>query len=259
MALAALALEMLFFQGVLEALGETIDEPMVVYTDNQAAYDLCHRFSAGQHSRHVDRKMYKMRELRAEGKVDVRKIDGTKNPADMFTKPLARAELHEHRATVMNLAASGAPTREQHAAGLAARFKSLPPGLGLGGAPSPPPSPPPGMERPDVVLDVYVDDWVARLKSKAAPAKIKDRIVALGFAPYPPLDSYARADPRPPWRSIALAAALSLLGAAAWWYAVVTPGLSHSHIFDTGASVLAELAAYGEDALPPASTRAGGG
>ena len=163
MALAALALEMLFFKGVLEALGETIEEPMSVYTDNQAAFDLCHRFSAGQHSRHVDRKMYKMRELRAEGKVDVRKIDGTKNPADMFTKPLAKTEFHEHRATVMNLAAAGAPTREQHAAGLAARFKSLPPGLNVD-IPSVPPSPPPFAPVEDhVIAEPHTGDRNSKL------------------------------------------------------------------------------------------------
>ena len=35
-----------------------------VFTDSKAAYDLCHRLTTAQNSRHVDRKMFKMRELR---------------------------------------------------------------------------------------------------------------------------------------------------------------------------------------------------
>ena len=102
MALAACALEVLFFKGILAAMGEEIDEAIDVFTDNKAAHDLCHRHSSGQHSRHVDRKMYKMRELRGSGVVNVLKIDGAKNPADLFTKPLTRQPFEEHRKTVMN-------------------------------------------------------------------------------------------------------------------------------------------------------------
>jgi len=77
--------------------------PIVLHTDNQGAYDLCHRHSAGQHSRHVDRKMYKMRELRGVDIVQIFKIDGEKNPADFFTKPLTRQPFERYRKFVMNL------------------------------------------------------------------------------------------------------------------------------------------------------------
>ena len=103
MALAACALELIFFKGVLDTLGEVITEPIDVYTDNQGAFDLCHRCSAGQNSRHVDRKMYKMRELRGAAVVNLHKIPGTANPADMFTKPLARQPFEMYRKEVMNL------------------------------------------------------------------------------------------------------------------------------------------------------------
>ena len=42
---------------------------MEVETDNKGAYDLCHRYTSAQHSRHIERKLYKMRELRGAGKV----------------------------------------------------------------------------------------------------------------------------------------------------------------------------------------------
>ena len=84
-------------------LGVAVDEPVDVATDSKAAYDLCHRFTTAQHSRHVDRKMFKMRELRGAGVVTVRHIDGVSNPADLFTKILTRQSFEKHRAFVLNL------------------------------------------------------------------------------------------------------------------------------------------------------------
>ena len=47
--------------------------------------------------------MFKMRELRGAGVVDVRHISGTENPADVFTKVLPPQVFHKHRKFVMNL------------------------------------------------------------------------------------------------------------------------------------------------------------
>ena len=74
-------------------------------TDNKAAYDLCHRYTSAQNSRHVDRKMFKMRELRGAGRVIVRHVQGENNPADLFTKILTRQPFEKHRRFVMNTAA----------------------------------------------------------------------------------------------------------------------------------------------------------
>ena len=65
-ALADLAIELLFIINLCGFIGWPTDEPVRVYTDNKGAYDLCHRFSSAQHSRHVDRKTFKMRELRGK-------------------------------------------------------------------------------------------------------------------------------------------------------------------------------------------------
>ena len=71
-------------------------------TDSKAAYDLCHRYSAAQHTKHIDRKMFKMRELRGAGCVTMRHLPGEKNPADLFTKVLCRQDFEKHRAFVLN-------------------------------------------------------------------------------------------------------------------------------------------------------------
>jgi len=102
-ALADCAIELLHILAVLAFLGHAIDEAVEVLTDSKAAYDLCHRFTSAQNSRHVDRKLFKMRELRGAGTVTVRHIPGESNPADLFTKILSRQPFEKHRKFVLNL------------------------------------------------------------------------------------------------------------------------------------------------------------
>ena len=49
-ALADCAIELLYIISLLRFLGHEIDEAIEVYTDNKAAYDLCHRFNSAQNS-----------------------------------------------------------------------------------------------------------------------------------------------------------------------------------------------------------------
>ena len=70
-ALCDLAIELLRIVEVVAFLGHQIDDAIEVKTDSKAAYDLCHRFTSAQNSRHVDRKVFKMRELRGAGRVVV--------------------------------------------------------------------------------------------------------------------------------------------------------------------------------------------
>ena len=102
-ALADCAIELLHVLAVLAFLGHATDEAVEVLTDSKAAYDLCHRFTSAQNSRHVDRKLFKMRELRGAGTVTVRHIPGESNPADLFTKILSRQPFEKHRKFVLNL------------------------------------------------------------------------------------------------------------------------------------------------------------
>ena len=74
-----------------------------MFTDSKSAHDLCHRFTTAQNSKHIDRRMYKMRELRGAGLVNVCHISGDINPADLYTKILSRQVFEKHRKVVMNL------------------------------------------------------------------------------------------------------------------------------------------------------------
>ena len=102
-ALADLAIELLYIIQLCAFIGLCTTKAVRVYTDNKGAYDLCHRYSSAQHSRHVDRKLFKMRELRGAEVVTVDYVPTDKNPADIFTKVVGPQVFRRHRKTVLNL------------------------------------------------------------------------------------------------------------------------------------------------------------
>ena len=101
-ALAACAIELIHIKGVLEFLGYVLDGPIEVETDNKGAFDLCHRYSSAQHSRHIDRKLFKMREMRGAGEVEVRYLATDENTSDIMTKVLNTQPFKKHRKTMLN-------------------------------------------------------------------------------------------------------------------------------------------------------------
>ena len=114
-ALADLSIELLYIDGLASFVSHKRDGPIDVSTDNKGAYDLCHRFTSAANSRHVDRKLFKMRELRGAGFVNVRHVPTESNPADMFTKVLTRQPFEKHRRTVLNAAGGDAVDKLRHA------------------------------------------------------------------------------------------------------------------------------------------------
>ena len=109
-ALAECAIELIYVRSLLAFIGHVQDGPIEVATDNKGAYDLCHRFTSAQNSRHIDRKLFKMRELRGAGEVVVRHIPTADNCADLFTKILSRQPFEKHRKEVLNLSGDGTET-----------------------------------------------------------------------------------------------------------------------------------------------------
>ena len=102
----------------------------MVETDNKGAYELCHKYTSAQHTRHIDRKLFKLREMRGAGIVKVQYIPTDENTADLFTKVLKRQPFEKHRKVVLNLGAgeSNDEVKQQRIATLSAwKTKIKPP------------------------------------------------------------------------------------------------------------------------------------
>jgi hypothetical protein len=83
-AAASTAAEALGFQSVLRDLG--VEAKVTVLTDSSAAKSMACRVGIGR-TRHVDVKYLWLQQLVKERLLDLRKVKGTENPADIFTKP----------------------------------------------------------------------------------------------------------------------------------------------------------------------------
>ena len=114
-ALADAAIELIHVDATLWHIGHRRDAPIEVGTDNKGAHDLCHRFTSAQNSRHIDRKQFKLREMRGAGIVTVVHVRTEDNAADIFTKILPRQTFEKHRRTILNLSD---PTPEVPAAAI---------------------------------------------------------------------------------------------------------------------------------------------
>ncbi len=81
------------FQALLRDLG--VDLPLPVWTDSSAAVGICSRQGLGK-MRHLDTHTLWIQQAVRSGKVDLRKVDGEGNPADLLTKhSLSRARLQK--------------------------------------------------------------------------------------------------------------------------------------------------------------------
>ena len=94
----------------------------MVETDNKGAWELCHKYTSAQHTRHIDRKLFKLREMRGAGIVKVQYIPTDENTADLFTKVLKRQPFEKHRKVVLNTGAgeSTDEVKQQRVAALSA-------------------------------------------------------------------------------------------------------------------------------------------
>ncbi len=79
------------YQALLKDLGVSV--PLRVWTDSSAAVGICQRQGLGK-LRHLDAKTLWVQQAVRTGRVDLRKIQGERNPADLLTKhSLTRARM----------------------------------------------------------------------------------------------------------------------------------------------------------------------
>ncbi len=81
------------YQALLKDLG--IDLPLRVWTDSSAAIGICSRQGLGK-LRHLDTHTLWIQQAVRTGRIDLRKVDGEVNPADLFTKHTASRQRLDH-------------------------------------------------------------------------------------------------------------------------------------------------------------------
>lgn len=87
------------YQALLQDLG--IKVPLRVWTDSSAAIGICSRQGLGK-LRHLDTHTLWIQQAVRSGRVDLRKIDGEANPADLMTKHTASRGKLEHLIQLFN-------------------------------------------------------------------------------------------------------------------------------------------------------------
>ena len=91
------AQEMLMAFKIVRSMGLKVKLPMILEVDNQGAVDLANNWSAGGRTKHMHVRHLWLRELKEKGIIKVQWISGKRNPADMFTKNLPRADFERYR------------------------------------------------------------------------------------------------------------------------------------------------------------------
>ena len=69
---------------------------MILEIDNKGAVDIANGWSTNGQTRHVDVRLYFLRELKEAGIIETRWIRGTDMCSDLFTKNLDRATFEKH-------------------------------------------------------------------------------------------------------------------------------------------------------------------
>ena len=95
------ALDCVYLRRVLELLGYAQSTPTLIAQDNNATIYLVKGAGMYQRAKHIDTRIYRVRELASAKHVELYKIPGDQQPADIFTKGLPRDAFDRHRRTLM--------------------------------------------------------------------------------------------------------------------------------------------------------------
>jgi hypothetical protein len=90
------AMDMLYGKQFLEGMGLQVELPMILWMDNKGGVDLYNGWSVSGASRHYSTRLAFLRELKEQGVIEVKWLQGTENPADLFTKNLDKATYEKH-------------------------------------------------------------------------------------------------------------------------------------------------------------------
>ena len=102
-AVSQCALDCVYLRRVMHIMGYKQSGPTPIAQDNAACIYLVKGAGMYNRAKHIDTRIYRIRELCAgeSPEVDVYKIAGQDQPADIFTKGLPRDTFERHRLTLM--------------------------------------------------------------------------------------------------------------------------------------------------------------
>ena len=81
--------DMMYIKRLIESMELKVELPMELDIDNRGAQDLFYNWKSGGHRRHMETRMFFLRDLQEEGMIKIKWRKGTENPVDMFTKNLS--------------------------------------------------------------------------------------------------------------------------------------------------------------------------
>ena len=100
-AIMRIVLPVIHFRDMLEILGETQQDPIDIYCDNQAAVEICKVLKMTNKTRHIQKVINFIREQINDRVISLKFVPGQLNPADVLTKPLSREPFHRHTTTLL--------------------------------------------------------------------------------------------------------------------------------------------------------------
>ena len=87
---------MMYMYRLLTSMRLKVRLPMLLEMDNKGAVDLANNWSVGGRTRHVDVRNHFLRELKDDGILIIRHVDGASNDSDIFTKNTDSATFNRH-------------------------------------------------------------------------------------------------------------------------------------------------------------------
>ncbi len=94
---------MAYFRMILEQLGLAQKQPTIVFEDNWSCIHLSSNAVLHHKSKHIDVRVYQLRDLCKAGVMNLLKIGTDDQVADALTKALPRPAFVNHRAVMLNI------------------------------------------------------------------------------------------------------------------------------------------------------------
>ena len=95
------ALDCVYLRRIMDMMGYRQSLPTPIAQDNNACIFLVKGSGMYNRAKHIDTRIYRIKELSESGEVKLYKVAGENQPADIFTKSLPRPAFQKHRRSLM--------------------------------------------------------------------------------------------------------------------------------------------------------------